>query len=84
MQSMLCQLLTTLDFCTAQLAANKQRTEKRVGILEDNLHNAEAEVDELDEMLTNCYGILAKHPRVLQENTSLQLLFNALERNDKN
>jgi len=65
-----------------QILSSKSKAEKSVKILEDNLKNAENEVDELDEMVNNAYGILKKHPRVLQENTSLQLLFKALERDN--
>ena len=52
-----------------------------MAVLEENLQNAEAEVDELDETLANCYGVLKSLPHVLNENRSLQILFTAMEQN---
>ena len=67
-----------------QVATLKQKSEKQRQILEANLKNAEAEVDELDELINNCYGILKQHPKVLAENTSLQVLFSAIAKQSQN
>jgi len=65
----------------AQLAHIKQKAEKREKILESNLKNAEAEVDELDLTISNVYDTLRAYPKVLEQNMSLQLMFNGLEKN---
>jgi len=67
-----------LEEAQHQVAASRAKSEKRLKIMESNLKNAEAEVDELDDLLGNCIAILKQHPCVLQENASLQVLFTAL------
>ena len=62
----------------AQLTHVKEKAAKREKILEGNLKNAEAEVDELDETINKVYDTLKAHPKVLEQNTGLQLMFNGL------